>query len=219
MLELLPDFYSDLNLGLTLIQKKIKENGGASSEFFQSFMNMNFNENFADDETLTYLRKYLYRTLLNESGYKYNKSKNFHIFNWKYFLNENKSGLHLDQIKSYSLYKEINSFEEMTKWLRNLSNHNIYSDLHPEILSLVNLIRKRNTSGTSITGTGYISMCCSQHSSNDDFEEKNKGNELLEYIKNGKMVIIDLSGSSPSSQIILMRELANNIFLELKPKK
>ena len=224
--ELLPDFYSDLQLGLTLIQKTIREKGGASSESFTSFMAMQFSGNHGDDEGLSYMRKYLYRTLLWVCGYKYNDIKGFAKFDASKVAQENKSGFVISKLdalcnKHNATLALPTSFEQAVKWLNrwidldSSQNNQMYFDLHPELSALINLIRRKSgvdQGGRSITGIGYISMCVNQHCPNDDCNEQLKGEELLTHIRKGRLVIIDLSGSSPSSQIMLMRELADRIF-------
>ena len=224
--ELLPDFYSDLQLGLTLIQKTIREKGGASSESFTSFMAMQFSGNHGDDEGLLYMRKYLYRTLLWVCGYKYNDSKGFANFDATKVAQENKSGFVISKLdmlcnKHNATIALPTSFDQAVKWLNrwidldSKQNSQMYFDLHPELSALINLIRRKSgveQGARSITGIGYISMCVNQHCPNDDHNEQLKGEELLTHIRKGRLVIIDLSGSSPSSQIMLMRELADRIF-------
>ena len=224
--ELLPDFYSDLQLGLTLIQKTIREKGGASSESFTSFMAMQFSGNHGDDDGLSYMRKYLYRTLLWVCGYKYNDIKGFAKFDASKVAQENKSGFVISKLdalcnKHNATIPLPTTFEQAVKWLSrwidldSSQNNQMYFDLHPELSALINLIRRKSgveQGGRPITGIGYISMCVNQHCPNNDSNEQLKGEELLTHIRKGRLVIIDLSGSSPSSQIMLMRELADRIF-------
>lgn len=220
--ELLPDFYSDLQLGLTLIQKTIREKGGATSESFVNFTGMQFTGNHGDDEGLSYMRKYLYRTLLHVSGYKYNPLKGFSKFDPSKFSRENKSGFLWSDIEALEQSRKgqahaPQTFEETLTWINNwigtTAGKAIHDNMHPEISSLINLIRKK-VGDTRLTGTGYISMCVNQHCPNEDCNEQLKGEELLTHIRKGRLVIIDLSGSSPSSQIMLMRELAERIFAD-----
>lgn len=218
--ELLPDFYSDLQLGLTLIQRTIREKGGASSESFTNFMAMQFAGNHGDDEGLAYMRKYLYRTLLSVCGYKYNPAKGFSVFDPSKVMTENKSGFSVASLRPLYASRQQDiwfpkTFEEAVKWINDwigtTVGKDIFDELHPELSALINLIR-RKAGDIRITGIGYISMCVNQHCPNDDTQERLKGDELLEHVRQGRLVIIDLSGSSPSSQIMLMRELAERVF-------
>lgn len=238
-LEYLPNFYYDLGLGFRLLQRILKDQGaGGESEAFKVLMTVTIPEMSVGvtPKLLSFdglLRRLAFRALLYRSGFAYIPDDNPSIENedlrrWvtstippnnardkvaeqviRYYAT--KAATAQDRRPPHVVFEEgvWEVFKKSKDWIpsANIDIHNIDKGTGA-IISL--LAEYSESTKRSVSGTGYFTMAHAQHSEHG----RKPFQQVSQYLEEGKLVIIDLSGSTPSARAHFMEEQASYIFNE-----
>ena len=238
--EYLPNFYYDLNLGFSMIRLVLEEQkAGGASEAFKVLMTISIpearNETGLQQLTSTELLKRLsFRALLYKAGFPLIRPEkdspeivgNEDILQWVRSTTPDKNPRDRTATRILNYYStKYGGRSDMPHIIFADHIHEVFrrflSDRPPAELQIYDLDRGAEAiismvSGFSestrrnISGSGYFTMAHPQHSESG-FRPFQR---VREYLKQGKLVIIDLSGSTPSARAGFMEEQASYIFNE-----
>lgn len=238
--EYLPNFYYDIDLGFRMLRKVLGEqDAGGSSESFKVLMSISIPEPKTGESpsTLTWdglLRRLAFRALLHHTGFAfvYPKSKeevgpeNEDIYRWvasdtqhdtpreraareiiEHFSTTYKSA----RKPPHEIFEE--HFKDVFRIFRDFRPHHPkdVNSLDKGTLAIIALLTGFSEStGRNISGSGYFTMAHAQHSAHGSRPFQ----MVSRCLEEGKLVIIDLSGSTPSARAGFMEEQASFIFNE-----
>lgn len=238
--EYLPNFYYDLNLGFRMIRLVLEEqNAGGASEAFKVLMTVSIPE--ADDEaglanmtSTELLRRLAFRALLYKSGFPLIRPEkgnsdlagNEDIHKWitskrpdnnprdatarrviNYFMGRYGGHTQLPHI----IFADY-IYDVFRRWRDDKTSSGLHvEDIDKGTEAIISMVSGFSESTKrNISGSGYFTMAHPQHSEHG-FRPFQRVRESL---KQGKLVIIDLSGSTPSARAGFMEEQASYIFNE-----
>ncbi|MFW6025752.1 MAG: ATP-binding protein [Candidatus Woesearchaeota archaeon] len=116
-----------------------------------------------------------------------------------------KNGIKLNKAAKWFEYaKEIEDGDE-----ENLESSSGGSWFDDTTLSIARMIAQKNAGGQYITGYGKLSQVTNYH---DPSREKEIGQEIYEFLKQGKIIILDLSVGEPELRKRMGKKIASNIF-------
>ena len=208
--SLLPNFFVDMNLGLSLILGEMLNK--PVSEAFNTFAGMNFVEHPEDeledwhDHEVEAIKVLLFRCLLALSGYPGMSPEKIALEThrqWKSF--------HEKKWEAYTpLVHKIKAATGLAA-LGQLWNQ-LAHDSNPEISALGQLLAGQNQGGIRLTGRGFLRAAFEQHSAKGP--RQGLGRFLCQSLDLGRLVILDLSLTKPSAQGRLMEYIASHLFEE-----
>lgn len=207
--SLLPNFFVDMNLGLSLALGEMLNK--PVSEAFNTFAGMSFVEHPEEqlepwhDPEVEAVKVLLFRCLLASAGYPgmspeeialetHRQWHSFHEKKWEVYTPL------LHKVKGATLVG-----------LESLGGQQGQSN-NPEISALGQLLSGKNKKDFPITGRGYLRAAFAQHSAMGP--RQGLGRFLCQSLDLGRLVILDLSLTKPSAQSRLMEYIASHLFGE-----
>lgn len=208
--SLLPNFFVDMNLGLSLILGEMPNK--PVSEAFNTFARMSFVEHPEDDLEQWHdpeaeaIKVLAFRCLLASSGYPGMSPE-------KIALETHRQWQKVYE-KTWEIYTplvhKVKAAPNMAAL--GLLGSQLARDNNPEISALGQLLGGQNLGGIRLTGRGFLRAAFDQHSAMGP--SQGLGRFLCLSLDLGRLVILDLSLTKPSAQSRLMEYIASHLFEE-----
>lgn len=223
--ELQNNFYIQLQEGLSIICNILKEDGNSSAADVKTFMGTSFDEPDKSDHSLHkrwVVKVAAYRAMLFTAGfeppykeYKVNFSANEPVRKAvNAVMNENMGP---------NEHKNVNPTNGLTlleakEWFIAARTANRHSPLRSstggnwldnDTLAILNMIACRNENDGYINGYKTLTNAKKYHSSR---RRQEVGNEIYDYLINGKIVILDLSVGDATLRENISKQIAADIF-------
>jgi len=208
--HILNNFYKQICDGYNLICEAIKENGNSNSADVQTFMGMSFDEPDKQDISLHNrweVRTAIYKVLLYTAGFEIDKL-------YKVYFSANKDIR--NQVNSSKDPKLGLTLEEAKEWFlkaREIKDSLVSSSSKPwlddDCVAMLNLIACKNSDNRYINGYKILVHAKPYHSSKRDTEVSS---DIYEHLKNGKIVILDLSVGNAFLREKLSKKIAQFVF-------
>lgn len=237
-IEYLPNFYYDLALGFRMLKKVLKEQGGGGeSEAFKVLMTVSIPEPSAQESLAMLswddlLKRVAFRALLYKSGFAFieptgkNDKGCEDLMRWVASEIEPRNGRERvarevivyyakkfkdDKRPPHVIFEE-HAGQVFKKWKEYTPTAGIDTEnLDKGTGAIVSLVTDYSESTKrNMSGSGYFVMAHAQHSAHG----RRPFQQVSQYLEEGKLVIIDLSGSTPSARASFMEEQATYIFNE-----
>ena len=211
------NFYKDILAGFNLIEsyfKGINDN----TDYINGFRNVNLEEpeasKFSGESKRYYRRKAAYLCCLYKAGF--NPPNNFKV-KFDGFEELNKE-INIDPSKGISLEKASSWFEKLWKSYEELKHVVEYPKSHEgrewaddDLKNILIMLTKSKKPGknSGISGYGKLFPLKKLHTSiaNESFED-----EISKDIRNGKIIIVDLSQGDPEIQSLYSEQICRRIF-------
>lgn len=208
--SLLPNFFVDMNLGLSLILGEMPNK--PVSEAFNTFARMSFVEHPEDDLEQWHdpeaeaIKVLAFRCLLASSGYPGMSPEKIALEThrqWQKVYEKTWDGY-------TPLVHKVKAAPNMAAL--GLLGSQLARDNNPEISALGQLLGGQNLGGIRLTGRGFLRAAFDQHSAMGP--SQGLGRFLCLSLDLGRLVILDLSLTKPSAQSRLMEYIASHLFEE-----
>lgn len=223
--ELQNNFYIQLNEGYSIICRIVRDEGDDSANDVKVFLNTSFDEpeeQYSGEYKRWQVRVAAYQTMLYMAGFdvtiahSQGAPPNFRV---KFSANENvrkavdetadknfknpKYGLTLDEAKEWFLaVREANT----NSTLKSSSGK---SWLDSDTKAMLNMMAQRNENETFIKGYKVLVSARSYHSPRRSQEV---GTEIYNYLRDGKIVVLDLSVGDAELREKISKQIARDIF-------
>jgi hypothetical protein len=213
--ELQNNFYIQLNEGFSTIRRIVPESGASTD--VQVFLNTSFDRpdgQYSGDYKRWQVRTAAYQTMLYVAGFQ--PPPDFKVV---FEANEGvrkavaartetelpnpKYGLTLPDAKRW--FVAVGEANQQS----TLKSSSGKDWLEPDTKAIINMIRQRNDNGTFIKGYNVLVDARPYHSPRRGQEV---GDEIYEHLKNGKIVILDLSVGDAELREELSKQIAREIF-------
>lgn len=224
--DLRTNFYVDVAPAINLITK-LAEDYGHSQQDLEQFLGSSLDEPDINNRSEHYrwqVRKSVFQCILYEAGYKAPASLNisFPVSQSIVEKVQSETGLTITTNKGKA-YLEI---EDATSWFKaaretnyalkdgNSRNPGLQSSsgkpwVDATLESYLNILARENSRGTPVFGWRAIVPFIPYHSPSRSADVVK---EIIQYLKTGKIVILDLSAGPVEVRTILSKRIAKNIF-------
>ncbi len=206
---ILNNFYEQLQEGHNIICECIKERSSSLAQDIGQFMGLSFDMPEDIEEKNKYFRKIaLYKTLLYVAGFniaptyvvKFKTNQKIREAGGFKDKDTFKDGLTLEESKQFfTKIRDNREDDEVSKWITE------------EMKPMLNLLCQKNDKDIFINGYRQLIDAQKYHSSKRQ-DEVSK--EIYTYLKNGKIVIIDLSVGNAVLRDKISKKIAEYIFNE-----
>jgi hypothetical protein len=214
---ILNNFYTQIHEGHETLRSLIEAKGSSRSQDLDSFLNISFDppsrEDFENDgkyksEVIKYQRKVAaYQTVLARVGYEMPKS-------FKITFEANKTVR--DQVDPTLDPKKGLTAEEAINWFsraRDIDPPLLSSSgnpwIEPDTKALLNFLVQKNDNDSFISGFRHLQPYKEYHAPH---RNSDVADEIYESLRNGKIVILDLSVGDPSQREKISKRIAKHIF-------
>lgn len=215
------NFFNDLISGFELIRSHFNKNG-ENSHYVGSFISIDLNQ--PDDYESEHSSKTRYNRLksaylccLKKAGFTVPTNQTQLKFAGNIELNELiKENSSIDPSKGISIDEAILWWERV--WELSLDNHQFFKNyknkngkdwLNEELKSVLIMLSGKRTANSSVSGFRMLSQIRELHTSVLD---KSFDLEILEALRAGKIVIVDLSQGDPDIQATYSEKICKKIF-------
>lgn len=224
--ELQNNFYKNIPEGFNLIREKLEEDKISNAADISIFKNASFDEpegKFNSEHKRWEVKKAAYLTMLYKAGYEVGDGFRVKFLvkeDIRNFINEQskrefknpKYGLNLEE--SYDWFMELRKRDIQEKKTSFSGDKIIVSSsgkdwVDDELGAILNLLACKNSNDSFITGYKLISNYKKYHSSRRDGEV---GEEIFNHLKNGKIIIIDLSVGDATLREKISKQIARDVF-------
>jgi len=208
--HILNNFYEQIGDGFNLIKDAIRENGNSSSADLQTFLGISFDEPDPQDISLHNrweVKVAIYKILLYVAGFecqsnlKIKFKANKDICQLVDSAADIKYGLDLNSAKEWFM-----KARELRSTLRSSSGKPWFDD---DCIAMLNMIACRNSEERYINGYKILVHAKPYHSSKRTTEA---AQDIYDHLKNGKIVILDLSVGNAILREKVSKKIASYIF-------
>ncbi len=207
---ILNNFYYQIPEGHSIICDEIKDNANSSAADVQTFMGISFDEPDRNDKSLHYrwqVKIAIYKTLLYVAGFEIDENHKVNFPANKDVRNkinpniDTSNGLTLSQAKEWflkarTLRDELKSSSDK-KWLDD------------DCIAMLNLMACKNSKDSYINGYKLLVHAKPYHSK---FRNVEVSEEIYNHLKDGKIVILDLSVGNATLREKLSKKIASYLF-------
>lgn len=234
--NLLNNFYEQIPEGFSIICDQIKNDGNASAGDIQNFMTASFDEPDQKDFGLHQrweLKSAIYRCLLYKAEFELKDKENYRISfiankDVRTRVENSKKKDESDQSNYYKINEGKNGRVSMPiskacEWFIEARKVNKDDDGHPlkssssgedwfdgDCKAMLNMLAQKNDKDSYIRGYRILINAKEFHSSDRDSEEVCE--EIYEYLKKGKVVILDMSVGMAALREKISKDIAKYIF-------
>ena len=224
--DLRNNFYEQINEGFSIIVRELEDAKRINNDYIRAFVNMSFDEpdkKEIGDHNRWEVRIAAYKVLLYKAGFE-PQNKNHKIkfpvsekvrnkvkqqandYDFSEWKSGNKSGVNLSLPEAYEWFiaaREANIAEP----LPSSTKGKYWVD--DTLKNLLNMIAQKSDNQNFISGFRILSDGIKYHSPRRNREVTG---EIYEYLKEGKIVILDLSVGDPRIREKVSKEIAGKIF-------
>jgi hypothetical protein len=222
--ELQNNFYIQLNEGMAIIRDIIRENKNASAGDVEVFLNLSLDEPDPAERghyTRWKVKSAAYKALLKKAGFL---APTGMIVKFEANRDARKAIEDLAIEKNSAIYlkdpKDGLTLDEAVEWFTFARDANKLSPIHStgtsgglwlddETLAILNMLRQKNSNDAFIKGYTVLKDSIKYHSPRRD---KEVGAEIYQHLKDGKIVILDLSVGNPKLREKISQQIARDIF-------
>ena len=213
--ELRTNFYYQLNQGISIIKRELQARGDLKGDYRKMFANMVFDEppKQKEGEYIRYQRKVAaYWCILYKAGFE--PSKNHKKISFKA---SKKVRSKVNNELGYSIDTTSMTLDEAVDWFKGLHEVNKKEKLKSssgkdwiddELQNLLTVLNKEK-GGRYVSGYQMLTGIDKFHS---EKRSSDVTKEIYNYLKDGKIVILDISLMQPSIRKELSRKIAQTIF-------
>jgi hypothetical protein len=211
------NFYTQIPEGFAVIQQILYDQNNPSADL-RAFLNVSFEEPEREDRSSHYrwqVKKAIYQAVLHRAGFPApsNLGISFPV-NQQVAQQVDSEGvfpqpergwirLSLEQAEGWFLQaRSVNRNEELRS-----SSGNPWFD--PDAVALLNMLASKNSNNAYITGYKHLTPLKNYHSPDRNQEVSE---EIFQHLRQGKIVILDLSVGDPEHRTRLSKVIARHIF-------
>jgi hypothetical protein len=218
--ELRNNFYTQLSEGFSIIQQTIRENISNPSGDIQTFLNTSFDEPDKAEKSSHnrwQVKVAIYRTMLNKAGFEGGENFKVKIPVNQEVINAVNQVAEEDDVELQDPRSGI-SLKEAELWFTYARKANKRSKLlssskkpwlDDEAVAMLNMLVNKNDNDSYINGYKVLVNAKKYHSPHRNSEVSE---EIYEYLKQGKIVILDLSVGNPTLREAISKQIAQYIF-------
>lgn len=217
--ELQNNFYIQLNEGLSIIRRVVKENKDDGANDVSIFLNTSLDEpdqRMRGDYNRWEVRVAAYKCLLNRANFappqnteiKFtaNKKVREEVKDKGGPTKDPKYGLTLQEATDWFLACREAHHDDQVDLTSSSSNKDW---LDNDTVAILNMLARENQGGTFIKGYGVLTDAKKYHSPR---RKQEVGKEIYKHLENGKIVILDLSVGNPELREKISEQIATDIF-------